>query len=859
MISLPIDAYLGEIIHSVKTHRGVVVVAPPGAGKTTRVPAALVRAQVLSSAHPALVLLQPRRVAARASAERIAREQGWSLGEEVGYHIRFEKRYGPQTRIRVLTEGILTRQLLDDPFLEGVGAVILDEFHERSLHTDLALALLREVRETVREDLAIIVMSATMDPAAVSQFLSNAPIHHVEGRSFPVRVRHKPTARPASSEAIESAVREALDCEGDDHEAGDLLVFLPGAEEIRRAETALRRQPGWDDLLVLPFHGGLSSEDQRRVLAPSPRRKIILSTNLAETSLTIDGVRTVIDSGLARVASVDLGRGLDRLELQRISRASAAQRAGRAGRTAEGVCIRLWSEREERGMPESDTPEIHRVELSTAILTLHAWGHPEPRRFPWYEPPREESIDSAEELLRGLGALTSDGRITAMGRQLLSIPVHPRLGRLLVEAASAGYLHEGASLAALISEKDIVLRQGADTPRIAADRGSSDLLTRLDWLAWAERARFVPSALRARGLDPFAVRRVIQVRNDLIRTGRRIRGARAGDTQTGPAPEDLMLRWVLLAYPDRVVRRRGAELTGVMVGGRGVRLASESVVRDSEFFVVVDPRDERRTGAREARARIASAIQLEWLSEAFPDSVRQERLVTFDPEQERLVGLLRLSYRNLVLREDRNQTVSRGEAGEALAEYLRPRARDFLAKDESIAAWLARITFLREAMPESPTLLLDDATLAELVAEACAGKRSLAEVRASDLLGRLKGRLTYAQTTWLEEQAPEALRVPSGSRIRLEYQPGRPPVLAVRIQEIFGWTETPRLAGGRVPVLLHLLGPNYRPVQVTGDLKSFWSTTYFQVRKDLRARYPKHSWPEDPLNAKPEAKGSRRT
>ncbi|MBV8230229.1 MAG: ATP-dependent RNA helicase, partial [Planctomycetaceae bacterium] len=386
MIPLPIDPKIPEILASLREHRRLVLVAPPGAGKTTRIPAAIVTGGLLSTEHPALVLLQPRRVATRASAERIAEENGWRVGEEVGYQIRFERRIGPRTRLRVTTEGILNRQLVGDPFLEGVGAVVLDEFHERSLHTDLALALLREVREMVRDDLILVVMSATMDAGPVARFLGDCPVLSVEGRAFPVEVAYRPTTRPAAPQAIVAAVEEAL--AGPD-DPGDILVFLPGAEEIRRAAARLEPLARRDDLLVLPLHGALSAEDQQRPLRPSDRRKVILATNIAETSLTIDGVQTVIDSGLARFASVDPQRGLDRLELGRISRASATQRAGRAGRTGPGRCLRLWSEREQRGLAEADLPEVHRVDLGATVLALHAWGLSDAGRFTWFEPPPE--------------------------------------------------------------------------------------------------------------------------------------------------------------------------------------------------------------------------------------------------------------------------------------------------------------------------------------------------------------------------------------------------------------------------------------------------------------------------------------
>jgi ATP-dependent helicase HrpB len=857
MKPLPIDERLPEIIDLVREHRRLVLIAPPGAGKTTRVPVALVESGLLTAEHPALVLLQPRRVAARASANRIAEENGWNLGDEVGYQIRFERRVGPRTRLRVVTEGILNRQLVADPFLEGVGAVVLDEFHERSLDTDLALALLREIRESVRDDLIVLVMSATMDAEPVARFLGGSPVLNVEGQSYPVEIAYRPTTHPGSAESIASAVEEAAAAPGS---PGDLLVFLPGAEEIRRASARLEPWAERQGALVLPLHGNLPAEDQDRALRPSDRRKVILATNIAETSLTIDGVTTVIDSGLARFASYDPARGLDRLELGRISRASAAQRAGRAGRTAPGRCVRLWSEREQRGLAEADVAEVLRVDLAATVLALHAWGLADPGRFAWFEPPAADRLAQAERLLAQLGALSGvGGTITPLGKALLSLPVHPRLGRLLLAAAHDGSLREGAALAALLSEKDILASQDRQAPAVArpAGRGSSDLLVRLDLLAEAERARFAPS-LRSRGIDPAGARRVARVRDDLFRLGKRLPGPpRSSETEPD---EETMLRWLLLAYPDRVARRRGpSDATGVMVGGRGVRLAPESVVREAEFFLALDPREDRRGGTREARVRIASAVRLEWLEAVFPGSVRRERTVRFDADRQRVVGVSAVWYRDLLLREDGHAAVDPREASAALAEALRPRASAFVREDQAASAWLARFDFLKRAIPEADLPDLGDEALGDLLATACAGCRSVEEVRRVPLVPLLKGRLTHAQGRLLDEQAPEAITVPSGSRIRLTYEPDRPPVLAVRLQELFGWTDTPRLAGGRVAVVLHLLGPNFRPVQITDDLRSFWTTTYFQVRKDLRARYPRHSWPDDPLQAAPEAKGRRRS
>ncbi len=841
MVPLPIDPFLSEIVGRVREVRSLVLVAEPGAGKTTRVPPAILRGGVVGGEHPAVVVLQPRRVAARAVAGRIADENGWPLGGPVGYHVRFDRKVGPDTRLRVVTEGILTRQLLDDPFLEGVGCVVLDEFHERSLYTDVAIALLREVQQTVRPDLCIVVMSATLEAGPVAAYLGGCPVVRVPGRTYPVAVSYEPDEAP-----LPLRVAAAIERAADD---GDVLAFLPGAEEIRRAGSALEGVAGRRDWAVLPLYGALPPGEQNLALRPDPagRRKVVLATNIAETSLTIDGVRTVVDGGFARVASYDPERGLDRLDLRRVSRASADQRAGRAGRTGPGRCVRVWAEREP--LDPFDQPEIRRVDLAGTVLSLHAWGKPDVRAFGWYEPPTEEAVAAAERLLTMLGALEG-GRITSIGKRLAGVPAHPRLGRLLLAAAGRGLLREGATMAALVNEKDILIPgRRAEGPRTA---GPSDLIHRMELLDEAERQRFA-GHLFDRGIDPAAARAVAQARDELLRVGRSLSPAAATT-----AAEDDLLRLPLYAYPDRVCRRRASDPAAAsIVGGGGVRLAGESAVRRGEFFLAVDLRHDPWSPTREATVRVATAIEPGWLAETFPASVRRERGAEYDPARERVVGFVRTWYRDLLVADEPNAAVDAATAAEALAAALRPRAAELFAADEAAAGVLARVALLRSQLTQYAWPAFDEVGLGDLLAETCGGKRSLEEVRRAGLAAAVRGRLAYPLDRVLDEQAPEALAVPSGNRIRLDYS-GAAPVLAVRLQELFGWTQTPRVAGGRVPVVLHLLGPNHRPVQVTDDLANFWRTTYFQVRKDLRARYPKHSWPEEPLGAKAEARGRPR-
>lgn len=828
---LPIDEVVPELLRALAERSGAVLTAPPGAGKTTRVPPAIAEAGLLASGHPAVVMLQPRRVAARAAAARIADERGWRIGDQVGWHIRFDNRTGPKTRVRVLTEGILTRRLLADPFLEGVGCVILDEFHERSIHTDLALALLREIQRSVRPDLRILVMSATMDPGPVSRFLGDVPVLESQGRMYPVEIAHLAERDPRANlwDLAAAAVKRALARPLD--ESGHLLVFLPGMREIRR--TAERLDGIDADVHVL--HGSASADDQDRALAPSARRKAILATNIAETSLTIDGVRTVIDGGVARVPYHDPRLGIDRLETRRISRASAEQRAGRAGRTAPGRCVRLWTSPEDGLLSPAEAPEIHRIDLASTLLTLKAWGSADSSRFEWFEPPKPDALARAERLLALLGAADAKGQLTDLGRALARLPLHPRLGSLLVFGAQRGLAREAAGIAALAAEDELSGHGGS------ARSGASDILDRLESL---ERGRLE------------AGRAIERVRDDLLRM---VKEEIDGDARPGPRDrEEKLLRLLLHAWPDRVTRRREpGSPRGVMAGGRGVVLDESSGVRKADFFLSIDIRD----SGNESRVFAASAVERAWLEEDMPHLCAEGFVHRFDDERRRVVTLKRFAYMDIALDERiAGPHMDPEGASAALAEALSPRAAEMFARDEDATRTLARLRFLARAMPDLKLPDFGDTTFSAIVREACAGKTSADDVE-KGIADALRLHLTREQRRALDEHAPESVGVPSGKRAKLEYNaddPSRAPVMAVRLQELFGMMDAPRVAAGRVPVVVQLLGPNYRPVQTTQDLRGFWSRTYPEVRRELRARYPKHSWPDDPFTAVAVAGAPRR-
>ena len=850
MKPLPIDEVLPRVTAALAAGSSVVLRAPTGAGKTTRVPPALLDAGL--GAGKRIVLLEPRRIAARAAARRIAGERGGRLGEEIGYHIRFDRRAGQETRVLIVTEGILITMLQRDPFLEDVGVVVFDEFHERSLQSDLSLAMTRRVQAEARQDLKIAVMSATLEPGPIAEYLGGCPVVESEGRLHRVEISYLERPDDRRVEAVVAAgVRRALD-----GSAGDVLAFLPGVAEIRRTAELLEPVARERELRVLSLYGDLPAEQQDAVLAAGPRRKVVLATNVAETSITIEGITAVVDSGLAREMRFDPAHGLDRLELVRISRAAADQRAGRAGRQGPGICLRLWTEHDDRSLAATTTPEIRRVDLAAPALQLLTWGENDPQRFGWFEPPDPAALGRATALLADLGAVDNRGP-TELGRAMARLPVHPRLARLLIAGHRSGELRRAARCAALLSERDLVHRAAGhraagQRPTGTSTVGPSDLLDRLAAL----------EAFASTGYGETALGQIHRGRaRNVLRVGRQLAGIAERLLPKHPqAPEpgadEPLLRALLAAYPDRVARRREAgQPRGVMVGGRGVRLAESSCVTEAALFVCLDL-DSR---GREALVRQASKIEASWLP---PDQVETRTEAVFDQRRERVVGRRSTRYRDLVLEQrDCDPRECDGGAEEVeriLVAAASERLDRALRFDDPIAAFLARTRSLAAWRPDLGLPAFSRQDLIASLPHLAAGKRSFDELRRAPLLAILQGSMSFEQLQTLERMVPERVTVASGSRIRLRYEPGKPPILAVRIQEMFGQRETPTVAGGRVPVLLHLLAPNRRPQQVTDDLASFWRNTYPQVRKELRARYPRHAWPEDPLSARPEKRPARR-
>ncbi|MBM4015807.1 MAG: ATP-dependent helicase HrpB [Planctomycetes bacterium] len=836
---LPIDARLPELVAAVRDRGVAVVTAETGAGKTTRVAPALLEAGLAGERRA--ILLEPRRLAARAAARRIAEERGVALGEEVGYHVRFDRRASARTRLLVVTEGILTRMVQDDPFLDEFGLVLFDEFHERSLAADLAFALVDKVRREARSDLRLVVMSATLDAAPLSRFLGDAPVVAVPGRLHPVAVEWRPLKRDDRlDEAVVAAVRDALRGGADGIGAqGDVLVFLPGLGEIRRCGEALAAAHAGSlaagSLELVELHGDLAPERQDAALRPGAARRILLATNVAETSVTLPGVTTVIDSGQVRRLQYDPTVGLDRLELGRVSQASAEQRRGRAGRVAPGRCLRLWSALDHRGLAPHEVPEIARVDLSGLVLELLAFGERRPAEFPFLEPPPAVALARAAFLLEQLGA-TRGGALTAVGRRMAGIPAPPRLARLLLAGEELGVGERAARAAALLSERDPFLRDARGPRREAVHESDSDVVDRVAAL----------EEFATRGTTRFEWGELHRGRADwILRSARQLAQSVRRDARDGSLDADAALRRALfVGWADRLARRREpGSPRALLVGGRGVRLHESSAVRRAELFVAVD----LDGGGDEAQVRLASAVEREWLDSSALVTADE---VQFDRTRAALVARRITRFADLAI-EERLLPV---ESGEASGAVLAAAVGDDLERAlglarEEVAGLLARVRRLAEWMPELGLPALDAAWWRAWLPELCAGARSFADLQRLPLAELLRARLGVPLARALDQHAPERLVVPSGSAMRLDYPAEGPPVLAARLQELFGWAQTPRIAGGRVAVLLHLLAPNHRPEQVTQDLASFWNTVYPRIRGELRARYPRHSWPDDPWTA----------
>ncbi len=821
---LPVDSLLPQLQRTLARSSNAVLQAPPGAGKTTRVPLALLDSAWLGGSK--ILLLEPRRLAARAAARYMAHSRGERVGATVGYRVRLDSRVGPDTRIEVVTEGVLTRLLQDDPALEQVGLVIFDEFHERSLQADTGLALCLDSQGALRDELRILVMSATLDGAAVAQLLGDAPLLTSAGRSYPVAVHYRPPVTPRAPpgqlcvRSVVQVVQEALR-----DETGSVLVFLPGSGEIRRLETALQAAGLGPDVRIAPLHGQLDARAQDAAIQPPAAgiRKVVLATAIAETSLTIEGIRVVIDAGLMRQSCFDPNTGLSRLVTRTVSRASAEQRCGRAGRVQPGVCYRLWPEH--LHLQPHTAAEILDADLAPLVLELARWGVRDVDQLAWLDPPPAAHVAQAGALLQQLGALDGAGRITAHGTAMLQLGTHPRLAHMMLFAVALGTGALACELAALLEERD---------PLYARREPDADLVLRLELLRGIKDCPEAGSGLLRR------------IRSAARRWQRQL--------QAPPPPADhadLDMTGVLLAcaYPDRIAqRRKGSGSHFLLSSGRGARFAAAEPLAAQDYLVCA-----HLDGQREARIFLAASIDYQQLLDYHGALVSEKTRVQWDARGQAVQARRQQCLGDLVLRDEPWPEADPQQIQSVLLQALRSCGPDCLPWTQAARQLQARLAFMHRLAPQDwpdPGDAALMATLEDWLAPYLHNMNRLAHLDKLDLQSVLLARLTWEQRQQLDAQAPTHLQVPSGSRVRLDYGGGQA-VLAVRLQEMFGLADTPRIAGGQVPVLLHLLSPARRPVQITGDLAAFWQGSYHDVKKELRGRYPKHHWPEDPLQAQP--------
>jgi ATP-dependent helicase HrpB len=853
---LPIDAALPALRQALERSSSVVLQAPPGAGKSTVVPLALLDEPWAGGKR--ILMLEPRRLAARAVAQRMSQTLGESVGRTVGYRMRMDTRVSRDTRIEVVTEGVLTRMLQADAALEGVAAVIFDEFHERSLQADLGLALVLDARENLTPDLKVLVMSATLDGEAVARLLGDAPIITSTGRMFPVESRFAGKGAPAlpgvsapggsmadspeklAAQLVVRALRE---------ETGDVLVFLPGAREIRRVQSLIEAADVDGGLRVLPLFGELAPEDQDAALTPSPpgNRKVVLATNIAETSLTIQGVRVVVDSGLVRRSMFDPATGMSRLETQRISRASADQRQGRAGRTEPGVCYRAWSEGAHRSLAPFTPPEIVEADLIPLALELASWGTRDPSALRWLDPPPAAMLASARDVLERLGSLDPDGRITSHGREMAGIGVHPRLAHMLLRARTIGRLALAADLAALLAERDLL--------RGVMGARDADIRTRIEIM----RGEGSPT-----GVDRFGLQRARRAARELLRQVEASGSAtRRSESAYGADDVGVVLAF---AYPDRIGRRRpGADGRFTLANGRGAHFAEPQGLAKQELIVAVDLDDRER----DARILLAAPLARSDLDEHLAERLRRRESVEWSSREQAVIARRTVQLDSIVLEEKPLAEIPGEAARAAMLTGIRELGIEALPWTREARDFQARIEFARKLQPPddpsgeagSSWPAVSDADLAAAVEtwlapwlDGITRKEHLARI---PLMDALRALLSWEQQRALDAIAPTHLQVPSGSQIRIDYLDQSAPAVSVRLQEVFGLDATPRIGGGRIPVTFKLLSPAQRPVQVTRDLASFWRGSYAEVRKDMRGRYPKHYWPENPLEAQP-TRGVRR-
>ena len=838
---LPIDGLQADLVAACGRVRRLVLRAPTGSGKSTRIPQMLLDLNLVQGQ---IVVLQPRRIAARLLAARIAQERGVRLGGEVGYQIRFERVESAQTRIKFVTEALLLRQMASDPELKGVGAVVFDEFHERNLHSDVALALARRLQETHRPDLLIMAMSATLDTEGVAKWLGSAETLAADGRAYPVQIEytHLPrnSTRPVWDAAAEQ-VRRVLSEEAE----GDILVFMPGSYEIMRTIGAVRNLPESGGVDILPLYGELPPEEQDRAVKPSPGRKVIVATNVAETSLTIPGVRAVVDAGLARIARFDPHRGIDTLLVEPVSQASAEQRAGRAGRTGPGRCIRLWSQTDHEARPLREVPEIKRVDLSETILLLLSSGWGEAATFPWYEKPDDKALQRALTVLADLGAVDAHGKLTNLGRRMSVFPAHPRYARMLLAAGDLDCVYEVCRIAGLAQGRDILFRKVDDRTENARDsveqEDGSDFFPRLALLQRAVEMKFDADACDRFGVHGQAARQADQAARQFLRLAEG-QGLPVSDRIADPAA---VRRCLLLGFSDRLaVRLDAGTLRCALVHGRTGELRRESSIRNAKLLVAAEVDEIQARGGVTTYLSLATAIEEAWLQELFPSEFSTVNQVRYDGSQRRVVTRVERRFRDLVLEAKERDDAPSDAASRLLAEEVAAGRLELEKWDAPVDAWIRRVNFLSKHCPELGIPPFDEAARRMVIEEVCAGAVAYRDIRDRPVFGVVRGWLTHEQAMALESYCPEKIILPRKKHpARIEYTEDGQAEVEATVQELYDFPGSKlRVCLGKVPMVVCIQSPARRTQQRTTDLDAFWKGSYEGVKKELRGRYPKHEW-----------------
>jgi ATP-dependent helicase HrpB len=838
---LPIDVLQADLVAACGRVRRLVLRAPTGSGKSTRIPQMLLDLNLVQGQ---IVVLQPRRIAARLLAARIAQERNVRLGGEVGYQIRFERVESAQTRIKFVTEALLLRQMASDPELKGVGAVVFDEFHERNLHSDVALALARRLQETHRPDLLIMAMSATLDTEGVAKWLGCAETLAADGRAYPVQVEytHLPrnSTRPiwdAAAEQVRRVLREETE--------GDILVFMPGSYEIMRTIGAVRNLPESGGVDILPLYGELPPEEQDRAVKPGPGRKVIVATNVAETSLTIPGVRAVVDAGLARIARFDPHRGIDTLLVEPVSQASAEQRAGRAGRTGPGRCIRLWSQTDHEARPLREVPEIKRVDLSETILLLLSSGWGEAATFPWYEKPDDKALQRALTVLADLGAVDAQGKLTDLGRRMSVFPAHPRYARMLLAAGDLDCVYEVCRIAGLAQGRDILFRKVDDRTENARDsveqEDGSDFFPRLALLQRAVEMKFDADACDRFGVHGQAARQADQAARQFLRLAEG-QGLPVSDRVADPAD---VRRCLLLGFSDRLaVRLDAGTLRCALVHGRTGELRRESSIRNAKLLVAAEVDEIQARGGVTTYLSLATAIEEAWLQELFPAEFSTVNQVRYDASQRRVVTRVERRFRDLVLEAKERDDAPSDAASRLLAEEVAAGRLELEKWDAPVDAWIRRVNFLSKHCPELGIPPFDEAARRMVIEEVCAGAVAYRDIRERPVFGVVRGWLTHEQAMALESYCPEKIVLPRKKHpARIEYTEDGQAEIEATVQELYDFPGSKlRVCLGKVPMVVCIQSPARRTQQRTTDLDAFWKGSYEGVKKELRGRYPKHEW-----------------